>query len=1013
MSTRVLKLLGGAALLAVAHFAQAAGLVVHTYEEGAPFSGASVEVDGAALGQTDGSGTYSTQGLSSGEHTGAVSYSGSTVTFEFTVSDTETAMVTVTAAAGAQPTTSLKVVETAELEQASAGSIQGQVLSAETGGAIAGARVSVSGTDFATTTDDDGSFQMELPRGTYDIRIAHPEYGNRVADGVAVLPGMTANVDLQLSVAGDAGSIEEVVAVASYVPDTGSEQERSSAAVLDVIDSEQIARFGDSTAAAALTRVAGLTIQDDKYAVVRGLTGRYNTTTFNGAAIPSTDPTKRVVPLDMFPAGVLDTVNVQKSWTPDQPGDATGGAIMLTSREFPAESMKKISVSLGYNDIVTGEDVAWQQDGSTDYLGFDDGSRELPTIIDAATDGGQSTLNDYNSSTREALGEVFDPRYGVRSQTATPNLSLSLNTGNSTARGDNEFGYLLGFKYKNGWSLQEGEENTYQGDASLGDDFDYERAKNSIELGGLLSLGANIGYNHKFTSNSLLLRSSFGSTKVSRGIKNENNSIPSYKVSHEWTERQILSQQFLGEHIVPAWNEAQINWRLTTSQAKRLSPDLRSFEYDGSEPDRVLRLVDSTLERRWDEMTDQNNQLGADLKLPLGEFSGFYTSLKTGFDTFTRERDSEVIRFGYLWRGDAAEEREVAQTLDPDAVLIPENIRPDGYELFNKTVLDGLGSTFVDSYEAQWDLNAWYLMGDIDYQGKFQVVAGARVEESDQTVTSAGQNAKLEEDDVLPALSATWFVRDDIQIRAGWSETVSRPDFTELAPSAVIDPEFGFPVVGNPDLKRTEVENLDLRAEWYFSPTESISLAFFEKDFTNPIERTLEAASGTASDARTFDNADSATNEGIELDFRKELYLGQSQVHSVFFQGNYAWIDSEVDLGATSESVSERPLQGQSDYIINLQIGYDHLESGQKATLIYNEFGERIALVDKGSRPPVYEQPFTSVKVNYEKELNLNMTVSASIDNLLDEEVEFTQFDKVFRKYKPGRTFEVGFSYQF
>lgn len=1013
MLLRVLKLLGGAALLFAAQYAQAQDLLVNAWKTGNPVNGASVNIDGAEAGATDGEGFFRSGELQPGEHTGSVSVEGRTINFQFTVEDGQSAVFSVTVPAQGEPATSIRVVDSGNAEALNTGTVAGVATSMETGGAIAGARISVPGTDYATTTGADGSFELELPRGSYSVRIAHPEYGNREVSGVVAAPGLAANLDLQLSVAGDAGSIEEVVAVASYVPDTGSEQERSSAAVLDVIDSEQIARFGDSTAAAALSRVAGLTIQDDKYAVVRGLTGRYNTTTLNGAWVPSTDPTRRVVPLDMFPAGVLDTVNVQKSWTPDQPGDATGGAIMLTTREYPAEDTKKISASIGYNSVVTGESVDWQQGGDSDWLGYDDGSRELPAIVRAATNDGKAGLGDYTDQQREQLGQSFDPTYGLESETAAPDVSLGLTSGNSMTRGENEYGYLIGLKYKNKWSLQDGIENTYQADLSPAEEYAYEKAANTIELGGMLSLGASLGYNHKITSNTLVLRNAQASTKVSRGRVTEDQNIPSYKVAHEWVERQILSQQFVGEHALPSLNEAQLDWRVTTSQAKRLSPDRRSYEYDGRDSDRVLRLVDSTIERRWDELTDQNDQFGADLTLPIGDVSGVYTELKTGFDIFTRNRDSEVIRFGYLWRGDQAEQDQVSEDLNPDNVLTPANIRPDGYELVNSTVRADTGSTFVDSYEADWDMTAYYLMGDLDYQGIFQVVGGWRIEDSEQTVDSAAKDARLEEKDVLPGLSATWFLREDIQLRAAYSQTVSRPDFTELAPSAVIDPIFGFPVVGNPDLKRTKVDNYDLRGEWYLSATESVSLALFQKDFDKPIERTLENASGSASDARTFENADSATNEGVELDFRKEFYVGDTEQHSFFVQGNYAWINSQVDLGLTTESESERSLQGQSDYIANIQLGYDHLNSGQKVTLIYNEFGERIALVDKGSKPPVMEEPFTSVKLNYEKALNLDMTLSASIDNLLDDDVEFTQGGKVFRKYAPGRTYEVGFSYQF
>lgn len=1006
-------------LLTLSPSVMAEELQLYVFGDEGPVSGVTVQV-GDREGVTDASGQVEMD-LSQGTHQVTLSDQGEDLhNFRFSSGQAQNADVTVRLSDEESPEVSIETYDPretlSEREDAVKGVISGEITSRETGSALSGARVSVPDSDYATTTDANGEFTLELPRGVYDLRIAHPEYGNSSAEDVRVVANVTRNSQYSLSVSGDGGPVEEVTAVASYQPDTVTEQQRSSDSVLDVIGSEQLARFGDGNAADATRRSVGVTIQEGKFVFVRGLGGRYTTTTLNGAQLPSTDPSRRTTPLDLFPSGVLDQVEVKKGFTPDRPGDSSAGTVGLVTRSFPEEDFLKLSVGLGGNSRITGDSaITDPADGDTDMFGIDDGSRELPGIVNGLTDFGQNRLTSVDAQTREEAGEAFGQTLEAEKNSIGPDVSLGLSGGQEISRGDNVYGIFGAISYSNSWDVKdEGEENTFAGgELAPRDQFEFFESEHNIDLSGMLALGAEFGLNHSLESTTLISRKTENTTRRTQGLEAENETTVDEFI-FEYEEREFLSQQFAGEHFFTDYNDLLLNWQYTFSEAERDAPDRRRVRFDDQNSrDGTLVFNSGSFQRRFDDLNDENQDASFDLEMPVLNTGSIMADLKGGAQVVRRERESATARFSYRFNGRTAENDLINQDPTPGAneLLSEDNINPGDYELVNETEPS-------DRYTGTLDINSAYLMTDADLFNDFRVVAGARIEQAQQDVDTTDDGTPtttgFDETDILPSLNLTWMFRDDMQMRAGFSQTVARPDFKEMAEATFFDPTFGFTVLGNPGIETSKVDNFDLRWEWYLNETDSLTVGLFYKELQSPIEQVLVQSSGSASDLRRFENADNGGDiQGIEVDYRKEFVLDDSLSQTLFLQANGSLIDSEVNLGNSAEARSKRQLQGQAESTLNLALGYDHLDSGQKVTLLFNRSGESVEFGSKGALPSVKEEPVNKVDLTYEASLAPQLGVEAKIENLLDETVEFTQGSKTTFGYKPGVSLSVGADWTF
>ncbi|HMA66284.1 MAG TPA: TonB-dependent receptor, partial [Desulfosalsimonadaceae bacterium] len=805
--------------------------------------------------------------------------------------------------------------------EAKRGILQGRV-SAESGEKVANATLTAEGAGIAVQTDARGRFELKLPAGSYTVSIEHPDYSFETI-AVDIRSGQTVTRDIELA-GMQALEMEEVKVTASHMKGSMPafmEEERASPDVVDALSAEQMARAGDTYVTDGLKRVPGVSLVEDKYVYVRGLGERYSSVLLNGARLSSTDPTRRVMELDFYPGEVLEGIVVQKSYSPDIPAAFAGGTVLLRPRSYPDEFFCKISASSGYRQDTTFEDGNTYNGGDLDFLGIDDDSRDLPVTTPPKEYWGR--LSDYPGII-ESMGENFPNNWDIDEETVPPDMDFSVTTGNQFRPGDGKyrFGFMAAARYEQSWQLTDQQWKTFDADGNTIHDYDLSWSDRNINTGAFLNLGARLGKDHKIVSSTMLLRDTLDSTRLRQGYF-EDWDTDIQKAKLIWLERQTLSQQVSGDHDFPAAGDLGLNWQYTYSKGDREEPDRRSYTYAYDEKDDIWELPieqDARNSRTWSDMSDTTNDFSFDLELPTEALQ--QTAFKTGFKLVDKSRDFDMRRFTF-------DPQTFSDTFDPDilddpieAVFSPEHINSGEFVISEYTRPS-------DEYTAEQTITGVYAMADSRINDYFGLTGGVRYESSDQEVTSYSitgtrYDAELDVDDYFPSLSATWYIggKDKTKLRLAYSSTTNRPDFKELSRSEYTDPVTGLFVVGNPDLREADITSYDLRFEHFFSPNENVALSLFYKDFDNPIEKIRKAAVIQTSG---YVNSDNADLYGVEVEALKYLDFLEG-FENFFVGGNFAWLDSEVSIPEEKKETltsDDRQLQGQPDWVLNLNLGYE------------------------------------------------------------------------------------------
>ncbi len=976
-----------------------ASVWVYAFDGATPIRDASATVDGKPIAAPGANGVIGAR-LAPGEHTLVIGRAGKELaSIPLTVADDESVQVSISVFADRAPvykvTSNLNGERTVNLAPATA--------------PAATTAATAAGTASAVAADESGA-------GDADESTAGAGAGGSPASGEEVeLSGITVTAGA-MPTDDRAAFVDEV---------------RASADVKEAISAEEIARSGDSDAAAALKRVTGLTLVEGKFVYVRGLGERYSSVLYNGAQLPSPDPTRRVVPLDLFPAELLEGVIVQKSYSPERPGEFGGGTVQLRTRNVPDDFYFKLSLGSGWLEDSSFEDGLRYEGGDRDWLGTDDGARELPDSIAAAiADGGVITEQgpfNPDGATPEQIqqyGRDLSDVWDLGLDDNGPPLTGTLGIGDSFAIGDDSrIGYIGGVRYAQEWdNTQEQRQVNSIGNEGLvtKEAYDRQKTEQSIDLSAFAGVGAELGANNRLRANWSLLRQTVDQAQIDTGYDDSPDEVSRF-YELEWIENELQTWQLGGEHTIPQLHDLGISWIYSDSKATRDSPNTRRYRYDEVEtplgPEFRYSSRSNNNQVNFAELEDDVDELLAQFKLPFVIGDASYFDVYFGGDTLDRDRDSSIRRFQYLSRGTIGNDPAVVFNPSMEEVFSDPNIRPDGFVLREVT-------RPTDNYTASQALDAWYLNLDYSWNSKLRFTLGARREHNDQEVTTfqvgdpnqAPIVSRLDDTDVLPSFTTTWWIDDESQLRFAYSETLSRPDFRELSPAPFTDPVLDVESIGNPDLVQTGITNYDLRYEYYFSPSEVASVALFYKDFTRPIEKLQVPATGNVV---SYFNADSGTDYGIELDYYRSLaFIGEwgegeggdaggFPWDRFFFAFNYAWIESEVDVANLDEEIDltndSRPLQGQSPYVVNLQFGYQHPEGRREITLLYNRAGERIAQVGVQGLPDVYEQPFDQLDLTWLERFSPEWALKLRLRNLLNPEVDFTQGDTSVRSYEVGR----------
>ncbi len=919
----------------------------------------------------------------------------------------------------------------------------GQVTSSEDGKPLAGVHIFISGTTKELLTDAQGRYRIALPHGEYAISLLHPRYATQTTGQLQLGEGVHTEKNFQLSPAGV--ELEEFVVLQPHIEGSLAavlDERKNTASVSDILGAEQIAASGDSDAAAALKRVTGLTLVDGRFIYVRGMGERYSSTLLNGAVIPGPDPTRRVIPLDLFPTAIIQSLSVQKSFSANQPGEFGGGTVNLRTRGVPDEDFYRITLKTGFNTLTTGESGAFALSGSRDWTGFDNGHRAMPgAVADMLADTRLQEATRFNpvgfsAGEIQQLGRELNPDWGLESRTLPPDIGLGLALGQRRDRDHWAYGFRLGAGYSQQWDHTEEIRREYA--ASLGNNDEIQLSlrkdnrvqdnERSIREHAFVAAGANSELGWAFNYAGLYLRQITDEARVTQG---NNRSLGSESEIRRtfllWEEEDLLAHQLSSilplVALQPGHEEhfPRLEWQYTRARARRLAPGEREYRYDdidGTGEFGLSTFGDSNA-LRFSTLRDDTEDAQATLRLPFAFGPLDQGELSFGMRYTQRTRDATIRRFKYLLGRQGLRELDLSQELDN--LLTDDTIAPGYFTLSENTQAS-------DAYTASQRIQTRFVELDFRLWAHWRATLGLRVENNFQRVTNQSRlidnaqavEARLNTLDRLPAAAVTWSLRENMQLRASYGETLARPDFRELSDTPFRDPVTDVDTIGNPDLQPTSIHSLDLRWEWYPTGFSNLSLAWFSKRFDQPIETILLPGENLL---LTLANADSADNRGVELEGRTRLeplkrwapvswndLLGKTS-----FSVNVALIDSQIHLAAgtaQAQTNQSRPLQGQSPWTANVQLLYDDEAAHRHFSLVYNAYGERITSVGVAGKPDIYEQPFHQLDFIWRQQWG-DWLLKMKLGNLLDPSVDTLQGSAITRSYRKGRSLSATLRYSF
>ncbi|MGW8316663.1 MAG: TonB-dependent receptor domain-containing protein [Bacteroidales bacterium] len=921
------------------------------------------------------------------------------------------------------------------------GIIRGKILDATNGEPLIGANVFLTGTTKGTITDYDGNFSLEeVGPGTVSVTASYVSYETQVFNDVKVPAGEVVILNANLDVSTQ--KIDEVVV-------TARQREQTEAAVLvmkkkmpsflDGISSQQISRLGDNDAASALKRVTGVSVEGGKYVYVRGLSDRYSNTTLNGAQIPGLDPEKNTVQMDLFPSNIIENLMVYKTFSPDLPGNSTGGLVNIVTKDFPERFTMQFSAKLGYNSQANlRDDFLSYKGGKSDWLGMDDGTRSVPDEIASLTTNGQ--LPYIYSGADDTLGVIsraFSKAMDNTSVNSFLDQSYSFSLGNRVKLFNHDLGFNLAASYTHDYDMYEGGRDEKYSVTSPGVPAPKRLVEDNLGTESALWSGlANLSY--KFNNNHMIgitaMRNQSG-VKTSRyniGVAADPDQEDIIEQKLGWLERSITSFQAKGKHVISGLGNGTLDWMGSYTIATQDEPDLRFFfmdyDYDestGEYSNYVVRLNNFPA-RFYRQMDETNTDVQINYTQPF-KLAGRSSKIKFGGSYVDKERLSTENKFDIKRQGGITFDGTAADFLKDENIVDG----PGQYNIVyyaNSNLTDAKNS--YDGYEKVWGA---YLMGDLSLTDQLRVITGLRYENTDMfvenhvdtieypTKVDDYDNGGFTAKDFLPSLSFVYSPVKDMNFRLGYGRTVARPVFRELAPYASYDYKAGLRKIGNPDLQKTTVDNVDFRWEWFFTPSEIVSVSAFYKYFTNPIE--LRDAEQAANPEIHYENIDNSKLYGLELEFRKRLNFVEI-LRNFSVGANVTLVKSIVVEDSTRLASARlvdpswpgtRPMFGQSPYVINSYLNYNDFERGWDVNLGFNVSGEKLILVNKAATPDVYVQPFPVLDFNISKQFKNGINIKFSAENLLNPSFEQT-FDfgsstGYFRKYKIGRSFSLGLTY--
>lgn len=772
-------------------------------------------------------------------------------------------------------------------------------------------------------------------------------------------------------------TVDEVVVLGRYIP----EPNRESSEVAAFLTKEDLQRTGDSNAASALTRVTGLSVVEGRFVYVRGLGERYSSALLNGSPLPSPEPLQRVVPLDLFPSSILAGVTVQKTWSANLPGEFGGGVIDLRTVDAPTTAFLNMEASIGGNTETTGQDGLIYFGSRTDFTGFDDGTRDVPDSIAAAfASGRQISGANFTATELQHMGQslVNAPLRLLQRDTIAPDFGFKVSGGDAYETGLGTLGVIGVASYSNSWDTRQAtqQEGQFSGGVLIpASDKIVDSTRNDLQLNVLGGLSL-IGESNTLKWTNFYVRNTTKEARSRSGSDFDAGGEIVRDDHTEWFVRELFTTQLAGSHSFME-GDLQVDWRAAYATTSRDAPYESRFVYGVDGSGNFIHNVQGNL-ISFSKLNDDVLSGGADVSytLPLSDYREAVFS--AGFAVLDNSRDAERRDLQFAAVGALSADQRESRI---DYLFSDFNINPTTLELREVT-----GSNGASAYDASLKVNALYAMVDAEIVPLVRTTVGLRFEDGKQSVTpsdvfggsAAFQATRIEEQYYLPSLTATWNFAEDQQARFGISKTIGRPQFRELAPQSYTDPESDRTFIGNPYLVDTEILNIDARYEWYFARQQYVTAGLFYKSLDKPVESIITDVGNQRQ--QSFLNAPQATIFGAEVEFKK--YFEFLDASSPFVankrwlvQANYTWSDSNVQVGASDTVLSlggagtpeqasffiqdGSRLQGQSEHVANVQLGWEDDTARSQATIIVNYVSERITARGAGaagSREPDYIQ---------------------------------------------------------
>lgn len=922
----------------------------------------------------------------------------------------------------------------------STGTVTGTVRDARSKEPVVGASVRIDGTLLGAATDLEGHFRITgVPTGNQTVSASYLGF-TKLVKQVVVEAGETKTLSFGLEEESEGRKLNEVQIVGQKRRDTDISlinEVRQASVVASGISSEQIARSVDRDAAQVVQRIPGITVQDNRFIVVRGLAQRYNQTLLNDVLAPSTEVDTRSFSFDLIPSSVLDRMIIYKSPAAEFPGDFGGGVVKLYTKSVVNENFTDLSASAGYRTQTTGEALPYSVRSGTDWLGYDNGTRSLPS-------GLPSNLQTSDKSYTEQI-RSFKNNYALQNANATPDLRANLTIGRKMTLPRGVLTNLTSVSYSNTYTnIPKGKLERVRYDSALNYIFRYKDQIATRE--------ARIGVIHNWMwapSNRTRyeLRQFFNQQGEDETIIREGDRPSDFsggevfrQYAFRYTQRSLYNAQLSGTHTSED-ERTRLVWTAGYNYMSRQEPDYRRFRQIGVDtalgapkqytlvPAASVGALEET-GRFYSKLVEQGVMQSTALEhhshTTLGDSGIFW---KAGYYLEYKERTFDARFFTYMLpssvaaspRGQMLIGLPIGQIFNGDNLATKE---PGSAALVNGFSLQE-GTRPSDAYKGQNLYTAAYVSAQENF-GKLTAILGTRLEYNLQQLQAQTTQTPVKVSNPvfrpLPSLNLSYALSSKALLRFGTGVTLNRPEFRELAPFVYYDFQNDANYVGNPNLKTASIYNVDLRYELYPTKGETISFGVFGKHFSNPIELGISQTGGTTPQY-IFLNASTATAAGAEVEIRKSLQnlAAAPWLQRFAFIFNAAYIYSQVDLGAgTVNQDRRRALQGQSPYVVNTGIYYTDAKTGWQASVIYNVSGKRIYAVGNNFFPTVYEMPRNVVDITLQKRISNRVELRASISDLLNAQYRYYQDytrdgkitagkDQPLIRYRRGTVFTLGF----